>query len=117
LVVLLATAAVIGIAFSKQRAAARERGALENAGHLTTRLAEVDAAEWKAIAEQDVSSVRALHEARERLAAAEAVVVRDQPANDPAIDAAYTKYVRALDVETRLLADQNLDEALTVDST
>ena len=117
LVVLLATAAVVGAAFSKQKVAARERGELDAAGRLTTRLAEVDAAEWKAIGRRDVGSVRALYEARERLATAHGAIELDRRDLDRALDAAYAKYERALDVETQLLADQNLEQALLVDRT
>jgi signal transduction histidine kinase len=107
---------VVGVAFSNQKVAARERGELNNAERLATRLAEADAAEWQAIARQDVGSVRALHEAREQLAAAQRVVAVDAEDDSP-LDAAYTKYVRALDLETQLLADRSLEQALTVDRT
>jgi signal transduction histidine kinase len=117
LVALLASAAAGTLAYREQRAAARERGEATTGLRLTTRLAEVDAAEWRAIADPDVSTVRALADATARLEAAHGFINFDVDADTDAFDAAFPAYVRAIHRETDALADSRLAEAHEVDET
>jgi hypothetical protein len=117
LVALLATGAVGILAYSEQRTAARERGEASAGLRLTTRLAEVDAAEWRAIADPDTSSVRALADATGQLDAARRSIHFDRDAVTETFDAAFPAYVDTIHRETELLADSRMAEAHNVDET
>jgi signal transduction histidine kinase len=117
LVALLATGAAGILAYSEQRTAARERGQASAGLRLTTRLAEVDAAEWRAIADPDTSSVRALADATGQLDAARRSIHFDRDAVTETFDAAFPAYVDAIHRETELLADSRSAEAHEVHET
>jgi signal transduction histidine kinase len=115
LVALLATAAAGILAYSEQRTAARERGESSAGLRLTTRLAEVDAAEWRAIADTGTSSVRALSDATRRLEAARGFIDFDSDAAIESFDSAFPAYIDAIHRETELLADSRMAEAHELD--
>jgi signal transduction histidine kinase len=116
-VALLATAATGTLAYREQGTAARERGQASAGLRLTTRLAEVDAAEWRAIADPDTSSVRALADATDQLEAARGFIHFDREAVTESFDAAFPAYVDTIHQETDLLADSRMAEAHEVDET
>jgi hypothetical protein len=94
-----------------ERTAARERREANSGLRVTTLLAEVDAAEWRAIAATDTCSVRALSDATSRLEAAHESIDFDVDADTTSFDSSFPAYIDAIHCETELLAGSRIAEA------
>ena len=119
LVTLVATSAAIGFAYAEQKEAGRARSATGREELLARRLAELDAAEWRAIASDGGAdaAVRQVREARARADAALHAVAAAEPHVHRTLERRYGQYVAALDRETALLAEGRVAAARATDST